>query len=61
MRPRDKQEHAEWKKSEGEIPPMIRFMSAVWECAGRKKFALLDGNLNTFGDLMTRTISSWMR
>jgi mevalonate kinase len=38
----------------GEMPPMVRFMSAAWDCAWRGKIALLEGDLSTFGGLMNR-------
>jgi len=35
------------------MPPMLRFMSAAWECAWKGKIALLENDLETFGNLMT--------
>jgi mevalonate kinase len=52
MRPRYLEEHAEWQKRGGEMPPMVRFMSAAWETAWRGKIALLEDDLITFGSLM---------
>jgi galactokinase/mevalonate kinase-like predicted kinase len=52
MRPRYLDEHAGWQKRGGEVPPMVRFMSAAWETAWRGKIALLEGDLKTIGCLM---------
>jgi D-glycero-alpha-D-manno-heptose-7-phosphate kinase len=52
MRPRYLEEHADWQKHGGEIPPMVRFMSDTWETAWRGKIALLEGDLPRFGKLM---------
>jgi len=52
MRPRYLEEHAEWQKHGGKMPPMVRFMSAAWETAWRGKIALLEGELPSFGYLM---------
>jgi len=52
LRPRYLEEHAEWQKHGGEVPPMVHFMSAAWETAWRGKIALLKGDLKTFGKLM---------
>jgi galactokinase len=53
MRPRYLEEHVEWQKNGGEMPPMVRCMSSAWETAWRGKIALLEGDLPTFGKLMT--------
>jgi galactokinase/mevalonate kinase-like predicted kinase len=52
MRPRYLEEHADWEKRGGEMPPMVRFMTAAWETAWRGKIALLEADLKTFGLLM---------
>lgn len=52
MRPRYIEEFEAWEKLGGNPPPMVRFMQGAWETAWRGKIALLEGNLNTFGDLM---------
>lgn len=52
MRPRYLEEHTKWQERGGQIPPMVRFMSAAWETAWRGKIALLEGDLKTIGLLM---------
>jgi D-glycero-alpha-D-manno-heptose-7-phosphate kinase len=52
MRPRYLEEHEEWVRRGGAMPPMVRFMSAAWETAWRGKSALLGGDLATVGGLM---------
>ncbi|MCH7661928.1 MAG: hypothetical protein IH933_15570, partial [Euryarchaeota archaeon] len=52
MRPRYLQEHEEWERRGGTMPPMVQFMSAAWETAWRGKAALLSGDLPTVGRLM---------
>jgi len=52
MRPRYLEEHAEWQKRGGEMPPMVNFMAAAWETAWHGKIALLEGDLENFGRLM---------
>jgi galactokinase/mevalonate kinase-like predicted kinase len=52
MRPRYIAEYKEWQGEGGEMPPMVSFMSATWDCAWRGKIALLGGNLSLFGQLM---------
>jgi galactokinase/mevalonate kinase-like predicted kinase len=52
MRPRYLEEHDEWQKRGGEMPPMVRFMAGAWETAWQGKIALLEGDLETFGRLM---------
>ncbi len=54
MRPRYLQEYAEWQARGGEMPPMLKFMSAAWECAWKGKIALLQNDLETFGGLMNQ-------
>jgi len=54
MRPRYLEEYARWDAGGGEMPPMVAFMSAAWECAWRGKIALLGGNLDTFGNMMNK-------
>ena len=54
MRPRYLKEYAAWQNHGGEMPPMVRFMSAAWETAWRGKIALLEGDLKTFGRLMNK-------
>jgi D-glycero-alpha-D-manno-heptose-7-phosphate kinase len=64
MRPRYLQEHADWLKRGGELPPMVRFMSAAWDCAWKGKIALLQNNLAIFGSLMNenhRLVDEMMR
>jgi galactokinase/mevalonate kinase-like predicted kinase len=53
MRPRYVQEHDAWALEGGEPPPMVRLMSGAWETAWRGKIALLAGDWETFGELMT--------
>ena len=52
MRPRYLEEHDAWVQRGGEAPPMVQFMMGAWETAWRGKFALLEGDLETFGSLM---------
>jgi galactokinase len=52
MRARYLEEHQRWESQGGPPPPMVRFMSAAWETAWRGKIALLQGDLETFGELM---------
>jgi glucuronokinase len=52
MRPLYLAEHQEWQRTGGDLPPMVTFMSAAWECAWRGKIALLRGDLPRFGQLM---------
>ncbi len=52
MRPRYLEEHEEWERRGGTMPPMVRFMSAAWETAWRGKAALLKGDLATVGGLI---------
>lgn len=63
MRPRYLDEHAAWSAG-GRMPPMVRMMSAVWDCAWRGKIALLAGDTVKFGQLMTenhRLVDEMMR
>jgi galactokinase/mevalonate kinase-like predicted kinase len=53
MRPRYLQEHAEWRH-DGNLPPMVRFMSNAWETAWRGKIALLERDWDAFGTLMNQ-------
>jgi glucuronokinase len=52
MRPRYLEEHDQWQRDGGKMPPMVAFMSTAWECAWRGKIALLAGDLTGFGSLM---------
>lgn len=52
MRPRYLAEYREWRLTGGDMPPMVSFMSAAWDCAWRGKIALLGGDLKRFGQLM---------
>jgi galactokinase/mevalonate kinase-like predicted kinase len=52
MRPRYLQEHDAWSERGGEPPPMVRLMTSAWETAWRGKIALLEGDWETFGNLM---------
>ncbi len=52
MRPRYVQEYDAWQAEGGKMPAMVRFMSSAWETAWRGKIALLEKDLETFGDLM---------
>ncbi len=64
MRPRYLEEHANWQKHGGDLPPMTRFMSSAWETAWRGKIALLEGDLAIFGMLMNenhRLVDAMMR
>ncbi len=64
MRPRYLAEHLAWQRTGGDLPPMVAFMSAVWECAWRGKIALLGGDLPRFGQLMDenhRLVDKMMR
>jgi galactokinase len=52
MRPRYLEEHANWLKNGGEMPPMVKFMSGAWECAWKGKISLLKNDLAEMGNLM---------
>jgi galactokinase len=52
MRARYLEEHQRWESRGGQPPPMVRLMSAAWETAWGGKIALLQGDLETFGELM---------
>jgi galactokinase/mevalonate kinase-like predicted kinase len=52
MRPRYMEDYSQWQQTGGDMPPMVSFMHAAWECAWRGKIALLEGNLPQFGKLM---------
>ena len=52
MRPRYLVEYKEWQRAGGEMPPMVSFMSAAWDCAWQGKITLLGGDLPRFGQLM---------
>ncbi len=53
MRPRYISEHDSWKKTGGEMPPMVGFMRGAWETAWRGKIAFLQKDWQTFGSLMS--------
>jgi len=52
MRPRYIKEHDHWKENGGDMPPLVRFMSAAWDTAWLGKIALLKDDWETFGHLM---------
>jgi galactokinase/mevalonate kinase-like predicted kinase len=52
MRARYLEENQQWESQGGQPPPMVRFMSAAWQTAWRGKIALLEGDVETFGELM---------
>lgn len=52
MRPRYVAEWDAWAREGGDPPRLVRLMSAAWETAWQGKFALLEGDLQTFGALM---------
>lgn len=54
MRPRYMEEHAEWEKNGGNLPPMLRLMSKAWEIAWKGKTSLLSGNWQECGALMNQ-------
>jgi len=54
MRPRYIEEYDAWMQRGGEPPPLVRLMQGAWETAWRGKIALLEGDLETFGQLMNR-------
>jgi glucuronokinase len=53
MRPRYVEEYDAWVERGGAPPPMVSFMQGAWETAWRGKIALLAGDLETFGKLMS--------
>ena len=64
MRPRYLQEHLDWQKRGGNLPAMVAFMTAAWECAWKGKIALLQNDLMSFGRLMNenhRIVDEMMR
>jgi galactokinase/mevalonate kinase-like predicted kinase len=64
MRPRYLAEYKKWRNTGSEMPPMVSFMSATWECAWRGKITLLAGDLYRFGQLMDenhRLVDKMMR
>jgi galactokinase/mevalonate kinase-like predicted kinase len=52
LRPHYLAEHERWTERAGPPPPMVRWMSAVWETAWRGKIALLARDWVAFGALM---------
>jgi galactokinase/mevalonate kinase-like predicted kinase len=54
MRPRYLEEHRDWVKTGGDMPPMVKFMSKAWETAWRGKISLLREDWETFGQLMNQ-------
>jgi galactokinase/mevalonate kinase-like predicted kinase len=52
MRPIYLEEFDAWAKRGSDPPPMVRFMQGAWETAWQGKIALLEGNLEIFGELM---------
>ena len=54
MRPIYLQEHEEWQRRGGAMPPMVRFMSDAWRTAWQGKIALLHGDLPAVGELMNQ-------
>jgi galactokinase/mevalonate kinase-like predicted kinase len=52
MRPRFVREHLKWQRNGGSRPEIVRLMQSAYECAWRGKIALLEGDLETFGQLM---------
>ncbi|MBN1178716.1 MAG: hypothetical protein JXD18_05865 [Anaerolineae bacterium] len=64
MRPRYLEEHAAWVQQGGALPPMLGWMNRVWEAAWCGKVALLAGDWETFGALMSenhRAVDEMMR
>ena len=53
MRPRYIEEYDAWAERGGAPPPMVRFMQGAWATAWQGKIALLAGDLETFGKLMS--------
>jgi len=54
MRPRYLEENAKWDHVGGQEPPMVQFMHGAWDTAWQGKIALLNGDLQAFGELMTK-------
>lgn len=53
LRPRYLLEHQQWLKNSGEMPPMLRWMSAAWETAWKGKAAMIAADWPAVGKLMT--------
>ncbi|NSW53583.1 MAG: hypothetical protein HPY85_13845 [Anaerolineae bacterium] len=54
MRPRYIEQHLEYLRCGGNMPPMVQWMSNAWETAWRGKIALLKQDWRQFGALMSR-------
>ena len=54
MRPLYIEQHLQYQKNGGEMPPMVRWMSGAWETAWRGKIALLKRDWSRFGQLMNK-------
>jgi glucuronokinase len=52
MRPLYLEQHSQWQRTGGDMPPMVAFMHSAWACAWQGKIALLEGDLIRFGQLM---------
>lgn len=64
MRPQYLEQYAEWQRTGGDMPPMVNFMHAAWECAWRGKIALIEGDPIRFGQLLDenhRLVDEMMR
>ncbi len=54
LRPQYLAEYDNWSLNKGEMPPMVKFMSAAWECGWKGKIALLENDLAAVGQLMNK-------
>lgn len=54
MRPLYLEEYNQWKLRGGEPPALVKLMIDAWKTAWQGKIALLEGNLETFGELMNQ-------
>ena len=45
-------EHRQWQDEKGDTPPMVRFMTGAYETAWQGKIALLEDDMERFGELM---------
>ncbi len=54
MRPLYLDQYNQWKLRGGEPPALVKLMIDAWKTAWQGKIALLEGNLETFGELMNQ-------
>ncbi len=45
-------EHRQWQDEKGDPPPMVQFMTGAYQTAWQGKIALVEGDMDRFGELM---------